>query len=137
MRRDDAGLCAQIFDAKIGPLPAGVPVKAARLPQHRAGAALDRFGDVSAAVAAFTRAGNEHVALQHAPAVGRERSHRNAERAETCRIERRTRHTSSRGIWPSSLPRPLRPTGRSDLIDSMRSAPDMTVENTGAATSPP
>ena len=137
MRRDGAGPCAQVVDAEIGQSPPGVPMKVARLPQHRGGAALDCFGDVPAAVATVARAGNEHVARGHAPTVGRERTHRDAERVETGGIESRTAHTSSRGTWPSSPPRPLRPTGRSGLIDSIRSAPDMTVENTGAATSPP
>ena len=139
---DGAELRLEIVDGDVGHAPRGIPVEGQRFPQHRAGAARDRVGDERAAVGSLSRERRERIARAHVPAVGGDAARRaRASRASSAATskserERRRRHVSSRIAAPASGRITLSP-GASGGTPSVRSADPITVENTGAATSPP
>ena len=138
---DRAELCLEVVDRDVGDLPRGIPVKAEGVPEDRGRAARDGVGDERAAVGRLPAIRRERIARAHLPAVGgdpsRERTQPGDERR---RVEHRglrgRHHVSSRTSLPSAGRITLSP-GASAGAPSIRSADPITVEKTGAATSPP
>ena len=138
---DRAELRLEIVDGDVGDAPRGIPAKGKRLPQHRAGTARDGVGNERAAVGLLSREGRERIAGAHLPAVGGDPARRDREAGEERRDvdvgrKRGRHHVSSRTAVPSAGRITLSP-GASGGVPSVRSAEPITVENTGAATSPP
>jgi hypothetical protein len=138
---DRAELRSEILYGDVRDAPRGIPAKGKRLPKHGAGAARDGVGDERAAVGGLSRKGRERVPGPHLPAVGRDPARQDREAREERRYidvgGKRRRHQVSSRTATTSVGRITLSPGASGGVPSVRSAEPITVENTGAATSPP
>ena len=139
---------AQATDRQLGNAPGVVPDKiAAALPQYGAGTARDGVGNVAAAIGLCAGPGDKQVAGSQLAAVFTDPARLNAECGEL--LKQRCGAASFRGkafkplnVRAHSAPFPAAVpcatcTGASCGMPRVRSAPLITLENTGPATSPP
>ena len=138
MRCNRTGQPAQPRHGQMWHLPRVVPAEIVLFPQYGGGTGGQRLSDEIAPVLIFAHAGEKYVARLYFAAVGNHALERHAELVQIVEIEDGTHHiTSSLSSGCAGFGNTIFSTGASFGTPRMRSAPVITLANTGAATVPP